>query len=250
MNFYVFFSKVAKKGKKVISRLLYPDDYKCIFCGKDIPNFYERPYCADCAKELPFNNSHRCQVCDQPIYNEATVCDFCQKQKRFFKKAFCPFLYKDLVRKQILAYKDSNRRYLAKGFAIILARALEGLNIDVITYIPMTEKKQKQRSFNQAKLLAEALGLLLGKRVLCLFEKTRDDKAQKELSYRERHEKMIGTYVLKPAKLKKDENVLIVDDILTTCATANYCSGLLYPKVNNIYVACIARDVPQNPTPI
>ena len=76
-----------------------------------------------------------------------------------------------------------------------------------------------------------------------MFIKTRDDKAQKFSSFKERQEKMIGLYALKDGvKLGKSKNVLIVDDIITTCATVNYCAGLLKNKVANVYVCSIARN--------
>ena len=151
-------------------------------------------------------------------------------------------MYDGVVKGTILSFKDSNQRWRAKSFARMIAKRLEGVNIDIITFIPMTEKKLKKRSFNQAQLLAEELGKILQKPVLSCFEKTRDLKAQKTLNFRERREAMIGTYRLKRVKLSKEQNVLIVDDIITTCATINYCAGLIYPKVNNIYVCAIARQ--------
>ncbi len=236
------FSNFFTKIKVLANKVLFPDDIKCCFCGVDIPNFDERPYCDRCAKTLPFNVGHKCVICDQPIESEAIVCDFCQKEKRYFKKAFCPFLYEGAVKKTILAFKDNNQRYRAKAFAKIISNCLSDIKIDFVTYIPMTDKKQKKRSFNQSQLLAEEIAKILQKPVYSCFEKRRDLKAQKNLTYRQRREALVGTYTLKQVKLKKTDNVLLVDDVITTCATVGYCSGLLYPKVNNIYVCAIARE--------
>lgn len=232
-----------QKIKARLLNLLFPEDIKCIFCGTDVPDFNNKPYCAECEKILPFNTGHKCQICDQPIYNEATVCDFCQKQKRYFKKAFCPFLYNGVVKNSILGYKENNQRYKAKTFAKFIVQDMDNVQIDKITYIPMTPKKEKQRTFNQAKLLAEEIGKLLNIPVVCLFSKTKDGKTQKSSTYKQRHANIIGMYTTKKATLKKTDNILIVDDIITTCATINYCAGLIYPKVKNIYICAIARDV-------
>lgn len=237
----VSFSNFFRKIKDSPS-VLFPDDIKCCFCGIDIPQFDVKPYCEECEKTLPFNNGHRCQICDQPIESEATVCDFCQREKRYFKKAICPFLYEGVVKNAILGFKDSNQRYRAKAFALILTEKLRDIDIDIITYIPMTKKKEKKRTFNQAKLLADEIGKILNKPVLCCFEKIRDVKAQKNLTYKERRENLIGTYITKRVELSKSQNVLIVDDIITTCATVGYCAGLIYPKVKDIYVCGIARE--------
>lgn len=232
------------KVKMFFEKLLFPDDIKCIFCGTDVPDFYTKPYCENCEKDLPLNNQNRCLICDEPIDNEAKVCDSCQKEKRYFKKAFCPFVYKDKVRSSILGYKDSNRRYLSKTFAKFIVEELNSsrVKIDRITYVPMTKKKEKQRSFNQSKLLAIEIGKFLNKPVIDLFEKTKDGTAQKFLTAKERAAAMKNLYVLKKQTLHRGENILIVDDIITTCATVNYCSALIHNKVNSVYVCAIARN--------
>lgn len=242
-SFSVRLRKVVDKMRTRVSYLMFPDDIKCIFCGDDIQDFYEKPYCQHCEKELKFNNGHRCLVCDTPIEGEEQLCYHCKNEKKNFVKAFCPFIYEGKVKNSVLAYKDSNRRYMAKGFAILIAnRILESeVKIDKITYIPMTKKKERERSFNQSKLLAEEIGKILDIPVLSFFNKEKDVKGQKYLTYKERRESIIGMYTLKPVRLKKSENVLIVDDVITTTSTINYCAGLIYSGVNNIFVCGIAR---------
>ena len=238
----VRFEIAIKKVGKFLSNLLFPEDIKCTFCGTDIPNFEEQPFCTECEKVLPFNNGHRCEICDQPIASEAKVCDFCQAQKKNFKRAFCPFLYEGKVKNAILAYKESNQRYRAKAFAKIIVKYMGDVQLDVITYIPMTEKKEKARTFNQSKLLAEEIGKILNLPVLSIFKKERDQKSQKESTFKERRGNMIGLYTLKKVKLNKEDNILIVDDVITTGATVGYCAGLVLPKVSKVYVCAIARE--------
>lgn len=232
------------KISNFFNELLFPEDIKCIFCGSDIPNFEEKPFCEECEKELDFNNDSRCLICDNPIDNEATICDSCQKHKRFFKKAMCPLLYNGDVRKAILRYKDSNQRYLAKPFASLIAKRLqeEKIDVDFITYVPLTKKKFKSRSFDQSKLLAEELSKILKVKTVCLFEKTRESKGQKYLTAKERAENMKGMYKLLPTKLEKSSKVLIVDDVITTCSTINTCAELIYKKVDTVYACALARN--------
>ena len=236
--------KFMNKIVQFIDKLLFPDNIKCLFCGRDVPDFESKPFCEECEGLIEFNNGNRCIICDEPIDNEATVCDVCQKKKRFFKKAFCPFVYGGIVRNAILGYKSSNHRYKAKAFAKYIATRIKesGTQIDFVTYIPLTKKKEKQRSFNQSKLLAKEVAKILNVDVLNIFEKVKDASAQKFASYKERQENMIGTYKLLPMKLNKNKNYLIVDDIITTGATVNYCAGLIHKKVQNVYVCAIARN--------
>ena len=97
-------------------------------------------------------------------------------------------------------------------------------------------------TFNQSKLLAEEIGKLLKVSVLSCFKKEIDTKVQKRLTYKERRSNVIGEYTLKKINVKKSDNVLIVDDVITTTATVGYCSGLIYPKVNKVYACAIARE--------
>ena len=239
-----WWSNFVGKMKKFFTKTLCPEDIKCIFCGCDINHFDEKPFCDDCEKEIVLNNGNRCVICSEPIDNEATVCDSCQHNKRYFKKAFCPFVYDGKVRSAILSYKDSNRRYLAVAFARCIAKEIKesGIEVNVISFVPLSAKKKKKRGFDQAEMLATKVGEVLGVPVECLFEKTKDVKAQKKSTYKERQENMIDAYKLVPHKFKKTDNVLVIDDIITTGATINACCKLIYKRVKNVYVAAIARN--------
>ena len=237
------FKKIFKNIGAFFDKIIFPKNIKCIFCGKDIDDFENQPYCDDCEKDLEFNNGNRCLICAEPI-DEDVVCYCCKTHKRNFKKAFCPFVYSKVVRKAILAYKDSNRRYLAETFAKYIAKSIKdsGVEIDYITFVPLTKKKEKSRSFNQSKLLAEEVAKILDVKVVSLFEKTNDKHSQKTANYFERQANMIGLYSLVSDKLEENRNYLIVDDVITTGATMNYCAGLLNKSVKNVYVCAIARN--------
>ena len=235
------FADILEKISVFFDKFLFPDDIKCIFCGKDIPSFYEKPYCENCEKHINFNTGNRCLICDMPIKNEAKICDFCQNMKRYFKKAYCPLIYKDIVRQSILSYKFDNKRYLAKGFAVIISNYIKDLKVDLITFVPMTRKREKERSFNQSERLAKELGKLLNIKVVKTLEKIKDTDDQKSLTFKERSENLKDAFRLINRDLIKDKNVLLVDDILTTCATINTCAEYL-SKYSTVYVTAIARN--------
>ena len=219
-----------------INKYIFPDNFKCIFCGNDIANFYETPYCKNCEKTLPFISENRCLICSNEINNEATICDFCQRDFPHFKKLYTPFRYEGIVKKSILSYKYDNKRYLAKGYAIILSKLLFELDIDLVTFIP---KSNKERKFNHSKLLAEELSNLLKIPCIELFEKVRDIKEQKTLNFQERRENIKDAFCL--TKNIKNKKILLVDDIATTCSTLDACAEKLKDCI--VYAVTIARNM-------
>lgn len=122
-----------------------------------------------------------------------------------------------------------------RGQTVLSAtRRLEKIPESVLTYIPLFPKKERQRGFNQAKLLAENVSKISGiKFIDGLLEKTADRPSQiKFHSKIERQKNIAGSFRVNQEKLrslgKKDcLKVIIVDDIATTGATLNEAGRVL-----------------------
>jgi len=113
-----------------------------------------------------------------------------------------------------------------------------------ITYVPMYKKKERQRGFNQAKLIAERIGEKTGRSVADLLEKTKDNRTQVGLNPKERLENVRDVFTVAPMKEAKPLSVLLVDDVYTTGATMNECTkALRRAGVKNIYGFTIARKL-------
>ena len=113
----------------------------------------------------------------------------------------------------------------------------------VITYVPMWKKKEKMRGFNQSKLIAKALSKRTGRPVMKLIEKTKDNKAQSEVSLEERIDNMRGVFSNIVPKNKDFSSVLLVDDFICSGSTLNECSKVLEESgINNIYFFTFAKD--------
>ena len=187
---------------------------------------------------MPFISENRCLICSNEIKNEATICDSCQKHPPHFKKLFSPFRYEGIVKKSVLNYKYDNSKYLAKGYAIILSKLLRNLDIDLITFVPMS--KNEKRYFNHSKNLAEELSKLLKIPCVEALKKIKDTKEQKSLTFKERRENVKDAFVLN--KNIKNKRVLLVDDIATTCSTLDACAEKLKNCV--VFAVVIARNMP------
>jgi len=111
-----------------------------------------------------------------------------------------------------------------------------------ITYVPMEKKKEKKRGFNQAELIAEELGKILGKKVVPLLRKVRETRSQTELNEEERLINVKNAFSAISKVLP--DNVLLVDDIWTTGATMKECSKVLKKAgVKNIFGFTLARTI-------
>lgn len=227
------------KIKDFATNALFPTDIKCIFCARDIPSGY---ICADCLNENIFNEGNRCQKCDTPIKEDNIICDHCKKYKRHFSSIYCPFLYQGVVRKSILRFKSDGAKFLAKPFATMIAQRLEvdEVDFDIIIPVPSHKSTIRKRGYNPAKVLADELGKIMSKPVEDILIKTTLSNNQKFLNYEERQTNLENTIMLLDNNKIKNKNVLIVDDIITTCATIEACASLMH-KANNIYGCAIAR---------
>ena len=96
----------------------------------------------------------------------------------------------------------------------------------VITFVPMFEKKEKRRGFNQAELIAQKLGQITGREVVSLLEKIKDTPSQTELDKEERVKNVRDSFQVKK-EINCPNNVLIVDDIWTSGATMEECARVL-----------------------
>lgn len=236
---------IFKKIKDYFLNALYPQRIKCLFCENELEDDY--PICKECLKEDYFNDGTRCQICDLRIKEDNLICDHCKSNKPMFVKAFCPFIYKGNVRKSILKFKDDGAKYLAKPFAKFMFNRLQENNItfDIIVPVPSHKDTIKKRGYNPAKLLADEIATLSRRPVVEALVKNVKTKNQKSLNFKERHENLIDSMTLVNIDLVKGKKILLVDDVLTTGATLNYCSELMH-KANEIYVSTIARNELKN----
>lgn len=235
--------KFFRKTYDKILDIFFPIDKICIFCNKEIVDFKEKPYCESCEKEV-FNNGNKCIKCDTKIKDGNIVCDNCKSHKRNFEKCLCPLNYENNVRKSILKFKDDNAIYLAKSYAKIIYEYLNHhqIKFDVVTFVPSHKSKIKKRGYNPAQVLAEELAKLCNKEVKETLAKVTLTQSQKTLSFADRQQNLKNSIIVTNSKSIKSKTILLVDDIITTCATVDYCSKLLKDYANKVFVCSIARN--------
>ena len=117
---------------------------------------------------------------------------------------------------------------------------------DIITSVPISKKRLKERGYNQSTIIAKSLAKDLGLQYTdnLLFKKM--DNIPQSLLKKENREdnvKNVYSFNTKRKEKVKNEKILIVDDIFTTGSTANECARILKnEKVEKIGILTIAKD--------
>ena len=213
-----------RKLMNLVLDLLFPP--RCPFC-RVILKDYEQALCRSCRKELPWTRG------------SAQI-----QQFRHVESCVSPLYYEGSVRDSLLRYKFAGLFRYASDYAELMKQALEEntLAFDVITWVPVSEKRMKKRGYDQGKLLAEEISRLTEKPCERLLIKTSDNPAQSSLKSAEDRKKNVkGVY--RPTDLASinGKEILLVDDIATTGATLNECARVLKQagakEVNAVTVA-------------
>jgi competence protein ComFC len=111
-----------------------------------------------------------------------------------------------------------------------------------ITYVPMYRKRERERGFNQAKLVAKRIGQKADRPVVGLLEKIKDNPSQVGLNPQERQENVRNVFSLAKLREAKPYSVLLVDDVYTTGATMGECTRVLKKSgIKNVYGFTIAK---------
>jgi ComF family protein len=206
------------------------------------------PICMACETELPWLGDH-CQTCALPLLAAGLTCDQCLKQPPAFEQVIAPWIYSFPVDSLITRFKHSANWPFGHLLAELLAQFLqhrfdEGLDRpDVLIPVPLATQRLRQRGFNQAAMLAHWLSAHLGipsdERLLL---RTQDTNSQQDLNAEARKKNLRNAFALAPDASVKGRHLALVDDVLTTGATAQALARLLVDAgAARVDVYCLAR---------
>lgn len=155
------------------------------------------------------------------------------------------FSYEGAARNAVLALKFRSGRYLVSLMGELLSDALaqQPLQADIIVPVPLAPSKLRGRGFNQARLLAERVTPDLSDVVKDALERT-DRPAQSTLSAAQRMANLTGAFCCPDPSNVRGKRVLLIDDVVTTGATASACADTLAQAgASRISVLAFARDL-------
>lgn len=135
----------------------------------------------------------------------------------------------------IHAFKYNGNKNIGSLFSKILAYNFSEINdlhdVDVLTFVPMHNKKKRKRGYNQAEVLTEKLANSISKPSQKLIFRTENTVTQTEKDVFHRFENMDEKFKVNPSD-EKYNHILIIDDVITTGATLIACAQLLKTHYN------------------
>lgn len=141
-----------------------------------------------------------------------------------------------------LKYRQATRVARWLGAAMATAVAASGWRPELVCAVPLHPARLRQRGYNQASLLARPLAADLGVPYRALLTRRRATRPQAHLRREARAANVAGAFAAGSCRAVRERRVLLVDDVLTTGATAQACrAALLAAGAGDVRVAVVAR---------
>lgn len=212
----------------------------CAGCGR-----FGWHWCADCQEETRRLEGRVCERCGAPLADKAQ-CGDCGGRDLAFEAARAWGIYSGPLRHALLALKD--RRELSFGWLVAneLARLYTDLRWtnDLVTAVPLANQRQRHRGYNQVELFARPFARMIGLPFSSgALWRRRETEAQFDLSPSERWKNVQEAFQADASQFM-GKSVLLMDDIMTTGATAHAAaSALREAGAREVLVLAIARTV-------
>lgn len=214
---------MIKEFLTFLTNALFPSRITCDLCGKE--TFDGTNLCPECRKTVTFNDDKTCPICGRKTKVEG-VCFECKAHSPAYDRAVSAIVYKDGGAKLVVKFKRGGA-YLKDYFADLLKEKCANFPLaDGVCFIPMTAKAERKRGYNQAELLAKELAKRLELPLISALEKVKDTKEQKSLTRNEREHNLKGSFSAAKDKVK-GRSLILVDDVMTTGATAEEAAKIL-----------------------
>ncbi|MDF1748365.1 MAG: ComF family protein [Alphaproteobacteria bacterium] len=200
---------------------------RCAGCG--VQTGSAGGLCTDCWTKTRFIAAPQCNQCGYPFeldFGDGVRCGPCLSRPPYFERARAAVAYDDRIAQIVISFKHGDRTDLAPGLAAWMRRAGGELlkDADLIAPVPLHRRRLFSRRYNQSALLGQPLAKVAGVPFIGdLITRQRETESQGHLSPSARRRNVEGAFRI-PAHRKEilqGKRVLLIDDVLTTGATAN-----------------------------
>jgi ComF family protein len=176
---------------------------------------------------------YSCIACRMPFVSRAPLdedgkCALCRLGMTGFDAVYSYGSYDGSLRKLVQLFKYDRVRPLAAHFGKLLAIALpREERFDLLVPMPLHWTRRWDRGFNQAHLLAREISRRWNVPIRGAVRRRRATQPQAGLTNAKRRSNVAGAFKMKPGVRLDGMRVLLVDDVLTTGATASACARVL-----------------------
>ena len=229
--------------------LIYPRD--CMACSTRLSGADGECLCGSCLGAISRIGADQCPRCGDALGPHSTgrqACGSCRERgPLFFRGATAACRYETVAREMVhrLKYAGDLRAvgWMAREMIRKLRQTEWFSRVGLIVPVPLHWTRHVARRFNQSELLARHIAAEDGKVVQPrVLRRNRKTVSQSVLSTEERAENVRGAFRVVHPERVKGEIVLLVDDVMTTCATAAECARtLLKGGARTVYVVTFAR---------
>ena len=199
------------KRSNWLLELIFPS--KCTFCS-DIMGHSGDLMCPHCQRTLPWLLGSRAE-----------------KRVEFVETCVSALRYRGRVQQSIHRFKFTGRSWYAKTYGVLAAQCVQDHlsgTYDLISWVPVSKKRKRERGYDQSFLLASEMGKHLGQEPVELLRKVRNNPAQSSLTEAaQRRANVMDAYQAPWPERLAGKRVLLVDDVVTTGETLAECARTL-----------------------
>ena len=228
---------MLRTALRLLGETLFPA--RCIGCQRR-----GTPLCADCHALLPHLPRGLCARC-ATRRTAGGACRGCRRLSPSLRGIHAAFAYEGAARNAVLSLKFQSARYLVPLMGELLRESLEThpIHADLVVPVPLSARRLRRRGFNQAALLAERVSPAL-RGALCEVLVREDRTAQVGLGAAQRLTNLAGAFRCVDPTGVHGQSVVLVDDVVTTGATASACADTLADAgASRVRVLAFARDL-------
>ena len=252
--------RVLRSPLDSVVSVILPGD--CRVCGTGLSDLARVPVCPSCWNDLPRQLTSLCSRCGEDLgvsdYGEmpadGILCRRCRLAAAPFEKAVAHGVYQGTMRSLLHLLKYEGIEPLAGRLGELIAARIASIpglpERTLVVPVPLFRGRRRTRGFNQAELLARAATRAMsrirpewvGEFAPGVLARQRATQSQAGLSPHERRRNLRGAFFVADPGRVQGRDVLLVDDIYTTGATARACSQVLRRAgAATVWVATAAR---------
>jgi ComF family protein len=220
--------KLRRLGRVVLDGVLPP---RCLACGATVDEV--DALCPKCWAAMTFFAPPWCAVCGLPFphpMGEGAICAACASGPPSWDRARSVFRYDRHSRRLVLMMKHGDQTHLGGAFGRWMNRAGNEVltDADLLVPVPLHWTRLLGRRFNQAALLAQAIHAAGGPPVGAdWLVRRRRTPSQGLMGPAARARNVHGAFALRRGRSVEGKRVVLIDDVLTTGATAEECARVL-----------------------